>query len=350
MRRFYKYFVCVFILPILIFVNTLHVNADEVLKYKDYSLNDASGFFTVSKENTLMGETQLSGSGAADLDFSSLDLDYLSSIDDYVITLSGSVSAYVMYSGCTSISDNSQVYLSVNGSSSFPVVVASGKDTFSISFSSTGKIETLQLHYMVDSVVSSSFGGYIDVMVDFFFEDLTMTIQHYEDDTVNSNVLAIIQQPKDDYVDVGEYAVFSVVAQGQDLTYQWQYKNASYINSGWNNSGMSGAKSPTLSIEGTEVRNGQLYRCIITDASGNQIISKEARIYINDYTVETLPDYNEPDATSPVTGNFVGLMTLVINLMQMEFAFGGYSFSYWQIMILICLSGVVCVFIRGLFS
>lgn len=340
------FFTLIFLIPLIF--NTLHVNADEVLKYKDYLLDDTSGYFTVAKDNTLMGVTQLSGSGAAAIDLSGLDLDYLASLEDYVITLSGSVTAYTMFSGCTVISDNPQVYMSVNGVGSIPVALEN--DSFSFSFSATGKLETLQLHYMLDSEVHSTFGGYIDVMADFFFEDLAMTIQYFEDDAVNTDILAIITQPKDDYVDVGEYATFSVVAQGQDLTYQWQYKNAAYINSGWNNSGMSGAQSSTLRIKGTEVRNGQWYRCIITDSSGNQIISKEVKICINDYTVEVAPDYNEPDATSPVTGNFVSLMSLVINFMQIEFAFGGYSFSYWQIMILLCLTGVVSVFIRGLFS
>ena len=93
-----------------------------------------------------------------------------------------------------------------------------------------------------------------------------------------TKVLAIIAQPEDKTVAEGEVAVFDVNAQGIGLSYQWQYKTTG--SNVWKNSGMTGAKTASLKVEGTTARNGQQYRCVITDETGNQITSEVAMLIV----------------------------------------------------------------------
>ena len=75
---------------------------------------------------------------------------------------------------------------------------------------------------------------------------------------------------------VGDTVKFTVGATGVGLTYQWQYDNGS----GWKDSGMTGAKTPTLSVPVTEARNGQKYRCVIKDANGKEVKSNAAALKV----------------------------------------------------------------------
>lgn len=59
-------------------------------------------------------------------------------------------------------------------------------------------------------------------------------------------------------------AYFSVTAQGNNLTYQWQYN----AGSGWYDSPAVGNDTPTLTVPATNSRNGYMYRCIVTAGSG----------------------------------------------------------------------------------
>lgn len=114
----------------------------------------------------------------------------------------------------------------------------------------------------------------------------------------------IIFHPISQSLNEGDYAVFSCIAVGA-VSYQWQYKTKS-ANS-WVNSTTEGANTSSVTIQGTASRNGQRYRCIVTDKNENQLISEEASIIINsavDYytkteidnkgylTLDTLPKYN----------------------------------------------------------
>ena len=71
---------------------------------------------------------------------------------------------------------------------------------------------------------------------------------------------AITGQPQDVTIEAGKTATFTVVATGDDLTYQWQ-KN---VNGTWTN--LSGKTASTLSIPATMADDGSEYRCVIKDA------------------------------------------------------------------------------------
>ncbi len=65
----------------------------------------------------------------------------------------------------------------------------------------------------------------------------------------------------------GNTIKFTVSATGTDLRYQWQYKSPG--GSRWNNSGMTGAQTATVSVPATAARNGQQYRCVVTNDLGS---------------------------------------------------------------------------------
>ncbi|MBR6836716.1 MAG: hypothetical protein IKM72_12050 [Oscillospiraceae bacterium] len=88
---------------------------------------------------------------------------------------------------------------------------------------------------------------------------------------------AITLQPSDFVGVIGTKAVFTVKAEGEGLTYKWQYNNGT----GWHNSTSAGYNTPSLSIKATEARNGQMYRCVVTDMYGC-VTSNEVSIIVVD--------------------------------------------------------------------
>ena len=86
----------------------------------------------------------------------------------------------------------------------------------------------------------------------------------------------LISQPTDFSGPVGTTATFNVVAEGKDLTYQWQCCKGT----SWTNATQASAQSATLRVSITEKRDGWKYRCIVTDSSGNTVTSYEASLFI----------------------------------------------------------------------
>ncbi|MBR5372450.1 MAG: hypothetical protein IK130_09570, partial [Oscillospiraceae bacterium] len=82
-------------------------------------------------------------------------------------------------------------------------------------------------------------------------------------------------QPQDAIGDVGETAVFTVEATGRSLSFQWQYESAA----GWTDSDLTGAKTNKLSVPITAERDGQQYRCVVSNLAGT-VNSDSASIHI----------------------------------------------------------------------
>ncbi len=96
------------------------------------------------------------------------------------------------------------------------------------------------------------------------------------DGTMSSN--AIVEQPQDVTVYVGETARFTVEADGDDLTYQWQHRAP---GGAWKNSTASGYNTAAMSVSITKVTwNGFQFRCVITDADGQQVITDAATLTV----------------------------------------------------------------------
>ena len=93
--------------------------------------------------------------------------------------------------------------------------------------------------------------------------------------TVKTTITA---QPESVTASAGETVKFTVKATGVGLTYQWQYKTATGTN--WVNSTAAGADTASLSVKATTARNGQQYRCVITDANGKTVTSSAAKLTV----------------------------------------------------------------------
>ncbi len=115
---------------------------------------------------------------------------------------------------------------------------------------------------------------------------------------VDAKSLAIARQPEHAFSSVGKNAEFSVLAVGGagGYTYQWQYANKntgeSYTDIYERDEWAEGANTHTLTVKGLTDDDFDLdyrYRCVITDADGNKIISNNGRIYRSALTVKTQP-------------------------------------------------------------
>ncbi len=93
--------------------------------------------------------------------------------------------------------------------------------------------------------------------------------------------IAITGQPTNQTAAVGEKVTFSVTATGEELSYQWQYKNAGAEN--WSNSGAAAAKTAnmTFTVTTDKTLNGRQYRCIVKDKNGNEAISNAATLTVS---------------------------------------------------------------------
>ena len=86
----------------------------------------------------------------------------------------------------------------------------------------------------------------------------------------------IVTQPENYLGTTGTTATFSIVAEGDNLKYQWQV----YKNGNWKNTSLTGNTTSTLDVPVIESRDGMTFRCVVTDASGNTSISDEVSITV----------------------------------------------------------------------
>ncbi|MBQ5951734.1 MAG: hypothetical protein IJL66_06300 [Lachnospiraceae bacterium] len=84
-------------------------------------------------------------------------------------------------------------------------------------------------------------------------------------DVVPLEAPVITKQPKNVTAPLGSTALFTVEADGPDLTYQWQYSRDGVF---WTNSPAKGSKTASLEIPVTDNRNGLRYRCLIMNRAG----------------------------------------------------------------------------------
>ena len=114
--------------------------------------------------------------------------------------------------------------------------------------------------------------------------------------TVKEPDIKINTQPVSYVGPEGLTAKFSVSAEGEGLNYQWQLKKGS----SWANLSSGGAKTSTMSIKVDASKNGKTYRCLITNAAGEQLATDEVKITVKD------PDINitsQPESFSGLEGS-----------------------------------------------
>ena len=111
--------------------------------------------------------------------------------------------------------------------------------------------------------------------------------------------LVITSQPESVTAEIGDVVTFTVVAEGEGLTYQWQYRNAGAEN--WNNTGWSGAQTATLTTAAvTTGLHGRQFRCVIKDASGNVVESEPATLTVPYLKVDSATAFGVPVNTDHV--------------------------------------------------
>lgn len=90
----------------------------------------------------------------------------------------------------------------------------------------------------------------------------------------------ITAQPSNYATVVDGTARFSVTASGSDLTYRWQW--AASGSSTWADSDLSGSSSANLNFTVPSADfNGRRYRCVVTSAGTNSVISTEATLTVS---------------------------------------------------------------------
>lgn len=114
------------------------------------------------------------------------------------------------------------------------------------------------------------------------FRCVVKTANGAESITSNEATLTVVQSltitsDPANYTGVaGGKAVFTVTADGIGLKYQWQVNK----NGTWADSSMTGCKTDTLTVDITSARNGYKFRCVIRDAVGNTVTSKDATLSV----------------------------------------------------------------------
>lgn len=96
-----------------------------------------------------------------------------------------------------------------------------------------------------------------------------------EKTAIGEVLVGITKNPEDVSAQVGETVSFSVAAVGEGISYQWQY----YTGKSWQSTGAEGNKTPQIELEATDERNGNKYRCVISNA-GATINSRAATLTV----------------------------------------------------------------------
>ena len=107
----------------------------------------------------------------------------------------------------------------------------------------------------------------------------------------------IITQPQNASAAAGKTVTLTVSASGAGLSYQWQYNSGD----GWKKSNGIGAQTDTLTLTANASRSGYQYRCVVTDAHGNQATSAAATVKVVPVTVSA------PQSVSGIPGSTLTL-------------------------------------------
>ncbi len=118
-----------------------------------------------------------------------------------------------------------------------------------------------------------------------------------------ASVITITSHPANRTAEAGSTATFTVKATGESLAYQWQYS----ANNGttWGNASSTGCKTATLSVSAVAARDGYLYRCKITDGSGQTVITRSATLTVVDEVESSIKITTNPTNKSVAIGKTV---------------------------------------------
>ena len=116
-----------------------------------------------------------------------------------------------------------------------------------------------------------------------------------------TGTVKITSQPTDVKTSVGKIVSFKVVAEGLGLKYQWQTSSSNGAK--WGNTSLSGNNTALLSFSAPATYDGRLYRCVITDAKGNTVVSEAAKLSIGEATGDPIIINAQPKDATVAAGN-----------------------------------------------
>ena len=116
--------------------------------------------------------------------------------------------------------------------------------------------------------------------------------------SMTTTPLKILRQPSNVAAAVGEKVSYTVIAQGDGISYQWQYKNP---GDEWTTSSSTDGHTPYYSYTMRADRDGRLSRCIITDKYGNTVTTDEVFMVLP----TTLAVLTDPEDTTTAVGQTV---------------------------------------------
>lgn len=116
-----------------------------------------------------------------------------------------------------------------------------------------------------------------------------------------TGTVKITSQPTDVKTSVGKIVSFKVVAEGVGLKYQWQTSSSNGAK--WGNTSLSGNNTALLSFSAPATYDGRLYRCVITDAKGNTVVSEAAKLSIGEATGDPIIINAQPKDVSVAAGS-----------------------------------------------
>ncbi|MCC8080973.1 MAG: hypothetical protein LIO80_02990 [Lachnospiraceae bacterium] len=239
---------------------TDYIEENEVITYSSQKADEIVTYGIAAEYVTLaqlLDYLELDADGVEQISFQPVDWEgnsaYIRTVDPDEVSLNEAVLVYKGYQSTTYGEATADIADTMNA----PRLVYTGNDTDA--FDSVKWVNTISITYE---------GG-------------------------ETEELQITSHPADVTGTAGSTAVFEVEATGSGLTYQWQYLNAGA--STWRDSGMSGADTASISVPVTEARNGQQYRCVVTDGDGNTVTSDTATLTVTDeagFTITLQPsDY-----------------------------------------------------------
>ena len=150
--------------------------------------------------------------------------------------------------------------------------------------------ETKSTTYYADPVEGFVIYGYNGTAAQHYADENNITFVALRDLPV------ITSQPQSARVGVGKTAHLSVVADGENLSYQWQFKKSGATS--WTK--WSGKVTAAISFKFTESNNGTQYRCVVTNEAGS-VTSEAATLTILPQPVIT----SQPESVSVVLGKTV---------------------------------------------
>lgn len=120
----------------------------------------------------------------------------------------------------------------------------------------------------------------------------TVTTQAAQLIDESTATLEIVTQPTDQITKLDETAIFTVEANGIDLSYQWEYKTSA----NWMVCSLTGNQTNKLIVKALESRMGNYYRCVITDKNGNTVTTDAVQLL----NIAEIPSTNITIVEQPV--------------------------------------------------